>query len=150
MGCGKACQKEISAEDYNLQIISFLCCWFLKCFACTFFVKMKWTDELEAALLQLWWKSEQETETKMVSKKLQYRVISKLEPFLKQEKAKHKALRDLKLLAVSTRQSEEKRKKRKSISSCTPNSARRSCLQVAARMTAIHHPIRWTALIGLS
>ena len=32
------------------------------------FVKMKWTDEFEAALLQLWWKSEQETEKNMVSK----------------------------------------------------------------------------------
>ena len=63
-----------------------------------FFVKMKWTDELEAALLQVWWKSVQETEKKIVSKKLQYKVISKLEPFLKQEKAKHKAL-DLELLA---------------------------------------------------
>ena len=57
MGCGKARQKGISAEDYNLQIIFSLCGWFLKSFACTFFVKMKWADELEAALLQLWWKT---------------------------------------------------------------------------------------------
>ena len=42
---------------------------------------MKWTDALEAAVMTLWWKSEKDTEKKMVQKKAQYAdIIENLQP----------------------------------------------------------------------